>query len=111
MWFGFVLPRIHAFMPTGTLLEIGPGYGRWTAYLKDLCDRLIGVDLAENCVEACRQRFADVDHAEFHVNDGRSLSMVADGSIDVAFSFDSLVHADDDALNAYVVELARVLAP
>ena len=32
-WLGSILPRVHAFIPTGTILEIGPGYGRWTAYL------------------------------------------------------------------------------
>ena len=26
-WFGAILPRIHAFVPTGTILEIAPGFG------------------------------------------------------------------------------------
>ena len=29
-WFGLIFPRIHAFLPTGTILEIAPGFGRWT---------------------------------------------------------------------------------
>ena len=37
--------------------------------------------------------------------------MVADRSIDFAFSFDSLVHVELDALAAYLGELARVLTP
>src|SRR6266567_7931064 len=34
-WSGAILPRIQGCLPTGTILEIGPGFGRWTNYLKD----------------------------------------------------------------------------
>lgn len=111
LWHGALLPRIHAFVPTGTILEIAPGYGRWTQYLKDLCDRLVIVDLTENCIENCRRRFADATNIEYHVNDGRSLAMVEDGSLDFVFSFDSLVHAESDVLGAYLDQLARKLRP
>jgi SAM-dependent methyltransferase len=105
------MPRIHAFEPTGTILEIAPGYGRWTQYLKDLCERLVIVDLTEGCIDHCRARFVDADNIEYHVNDGRSLEMVPDGSVDFVFSFDSLVHAESDVLGAYVEQVARKLTP
>ena len=111
LWFGALLPRIHAHVPAPTILEIAPGYGRWTHYLQHLCERLVLVDMAENCIEHCRQRFAAAEHVEYHVNDGRSLAMVDDGSIDFAFSFDSLVHADPDVLGGYVEQLATKLTP
>src|SRR4051812_43253527 len=111
LWHGALLPRIHAFVPTGTILEIAPGYGRWTQYLKDLCERLVIIDLTAGCIDHCRQRFADATNIEYHVNDGRSLAMVEDGSVDFAFSFDSLVHAESDVLDAYLEQLARKLTP
>ena len=107
--YGSILPRIHAFIPARTILEIAPGFGRWTHYLKGSCGSLIGVDLGENCIRACRQRFAAERHLSFHVNDGKSLAMVADESIDFAFSFDSLVHAEADVIGAYLEQLARKL--
>lgn len=110
-WHGTILNRIRAFVPAATILEIAPGYGRWTRYLKDLCRRLVAVDLSERCVAACRARFAGVGHVSFHTNDGASLAVVEDGSIDFAFSFDSLVHADADVIAAYLSELAAKLAP
>ena len=76
------------------MLEIAPGHGRWTEYLAHHCDRLIGVDLASSCVEVCRERFDGRPNLEFFVNDGRSLDMVDAGSVDLVFSFDSLVHAE-----------------
>jgi SAM-dependent methyltransferase len=111
LWWGTLLPRIHAFVPARTVLELGPGKGRWSQYLKDLCEELILVDVAEHGIEACRRRFAGTSNIAYHVGDGKSLAMVADGSIDFAFSFDSLVHAETDVLEAYASELARVLAP
>jgi SAM-dependent methyltransferase len=111
LWFGAILPRIHAFVPTKTILEIAPGYGRWTEYLKDFCDRLIAVDLTEKCIESCRTRFRGADNIEYHVNDGRSLEMVEDSSVDFVFSFDSLVHVDEDVLEPYLAQLAAKLRP
>ncbi|GAC1316761.1 MAG: hypothetical protein NVSMB25_03080 [Thermoleophilaceae bacterium] len=111
LWYGSILPRIHAHVPAATILEIAPGFGRWTNYLKDLCERLVVVDLAERCIDHCRERFASSSNIDYHVGDGRSLEMVADHSIDLAFSFDSLVHADAEVIGGYLVELARKLSP
>lgn len=109
-WRFAILPRIARFVPTGTVLEIAPGFGRWTHHLRQHCRRLVAIDLSTRCIDACRRRFADDERLEFHVNDGRSLPMVGEGEVDFAFSFDSLVHADADAIGSYVAELARVLA-
>lgn len=110
-WHWSLLPRIRAFVPAATVLEIGTGHGRWTHYLKDLCDSFVGVDLSENCVRACERRFASHPRMSFHLTDGKSLAMVPDGSVDFVFSFDSLVHAEADVLEAYVSQLSRKLKP
>jgi Methyltransferase domain len=110
-WHGAILPRIHTMLPVPTILEIAPGYGRWTQYLKDGCRHLELVDLAENCIEHCRERFADSDHIEYHVNDGRSLAMIEDHSVDFAFSFDSLVHVEPEVIGGYLAQLAHKLTP
>ena len=110
-WFGAILPRIHLFIPTGTLLEIAPGHGRWTHYLRKYCERLLVVDLSQKGIEACQKRFAGSPNITYHVNDGVSLSMIADESVDFAFSFDSLVHAEMDVIGSYVAQLAKKLKP
>ena len=108
-WFGSLLPRIQEWLPASTILEIGPGFGRWTRYLQEQCDHLVLVDFNENCIAACCRRFAEKTHLGYHCNDGRSLAMVADDSIDFLFSFDSLVHAPRVAIEAYVSQLAKKL--
>lgn len=111
LWRSAILPRIDAFVPTGTILEIAPGYGRCTQYLKDLGEELVVVDLAERCIGHCRERFADAANIEYHVNDGRSLAMIDDGSIDFVFSYDSLVHVEADVIGDYLSELSTKLKP
>jgi SAM-dependent methyltransferase len=109
-WSGCLLPRIFPFLG-GRILEIAPGHGRWTQFLQAHCSSLIGIDLAQACVDRCRERFRESPHLEFDVNDGLTFPMIEGGSIDFAFSFDSLVHAESDVMLSYVNELVRVLKP
>ena len=111
LWWRTLLPRIRTFVPAATVLEIGPGYGRWTEYLKTFCEHLIAIDVTPACIESCRERFAGDPRLEFHINDGTSLDVAPTGSIDFVFSFDSLVHAEGDVVDRYVEQLTRVLTP
>jgi ubiquinone/menaquinone biosynthesis C-methylase UbiE len=94
---------------THRILEIACGYGRWTQYLKDLCKNLVVVDISEKCIQACKQRFSERAHIEYHVNDGIKLDMISDCSVDFVFSFDSLVHVDESVMKAYICQLQRIL--
>jgi SAM-dependent methyltransferase len=110
-WRHSLLPRICNWLPANHVLEIGPGYGRWAKFLIDACDQYIGVDIAQNAIDACALRFASREHARFFVNDGHSLKAVPDGWADLVFSFDSLVHVEREELRSYIHELGNKLAP
>lgn len=108
-WWGTIYPRIHLFIPTENILEIAPGFGRWTEYLRVQCKKLSVVDLADSCIDYCKKRFSQSDNISYWVNDGKSLDMIENNCIDFAFSFDSLVHADEDAIEGYINQLSRKL--
>ena len=110
-WAWTIFPRIRRYLPTGRILEIAPGFGRWTNYLKDLCKELVVVDLNELCIERCKERFSSSKNIAYYVNDGKTLDMIPDNSIDCAFSFDSLVHAEADVIEAYLTQLSKKLKP
>ncbi|MFN0206361.1 MAG: class I SAM-dependent methyltransferase [Planctomycetota bacterium] len=98
--------------PGMRVLELGPGGGRWThEILKYNPSRLVLVDLAEKCIELCKQRFSDISNIEYYLNDGRSIPVVADKSIDLIWSFDCLVHVERDDIAAYFQDFRRILAP
>jgi SAM-dependent methyltransferase len=109
-WFGSLYPRLHRFLPASRVLEIAPGFGRWTPFLLAGCDELVGIDLSEACVDACKQRFASAANARFLKNDGISLD-AAEGRFDFVFSFDSLVHAEIDVFENYIPQIVSKLTP
>lgn len=111
MWEAVIRPRISAFIPAGSILEIAPGHGRCTQFLLDACERLTIVDLVPECIEACKRRFGSRPGLTCAVNDGSTLPMVDDESIDFAFTWDSLVHVERETVASYVRELTRVLVP
>lgn len=108
-WNTCIYPRIKSFLPANSVLEIGPGFGRWTEYLLPYCGTYVGVDLAERCIAACQKRFEHYGNVNFIANDGVSLKNLPDRSVDFIFSFDSLVHAEYDVIGAYLHEFRRVL--
>ncbi len=110
-WFGALFPRLHRILPAGAVLEIAPGFGRWTKFLLPLCDTYLGIDLSAQCVDACREVFAAASHATFAQNDGRVLDAAPAASFDLVFSFDSLVHAEIDILEAYIPQILQKLTP
>lgn len=69
-WAGVIFPRIRDYLPAGTILEIAPGFGRWTHYLKDHCDNLWLVEKADQCFEACCRRFGNEPRIKIYHNDG-----------------------------------------
>lgn len=107
-WFATLYPRLHRHLPAARILEIAPGFGRWTRYLLEYCDEYTGIDLSAECVNACKETFRRFEKARFFKNDGLSLGD-ADGQYDFVFSFDSLVHADAGVLDRYVPAIVKVL--
>lgn len=107
-WFGSLYPRLHRFLPTGRILEIAPGFGRWTRFLIPAARSYLGIDLSEKCVEACKARFSG-SSAEFVKNDGLSLEAAQNGDFDLIFSFDSLVHAEINVLEIYIPQIIAKL--
>jgi len=106
-WNAFLYPRLQGFLPSQHILEIGCGFGKWTNFLKQHCTKLTAVDLSEKCISYCKEHFGN--DASFHKSDGLHLEMIEDNSMDLIFSFDSLVHADSDVITSYLHQFPRIL--
>lgn len=92
-----------------TVLEIGPGSGRWTETLQKISKQLICVDLADKCIELCKKRFSQCDNIEFFVNDGSNLDFVSSNTVDFIWSFDAFVHIAPQDIEKYLIGFNRVL--
>lgn len=113
VWHGIIMPRLSGFLPAANILEIAPGHGRFTKYLLEL-GHVTAIDVADECTRYCKSKFRSQrwrGRAKFYTNDGLTLPMVPDNSIDLVFSWDSLVHAERDVIESYLKELFHKLRP
>ncbi len=95
----------------GTILEIGPGAGRWTEALHARADRLILVDITDTTLELCRERLGDPDDVTYLRTDGTGLRGVESASIDAIWAFDAFVHIAPLDIASYLADIDRVLRP
>lgn len=109
-WQMTILPRVINCLPARNVVEIAPGWGRWTRFLMANCSTYLGFDISEKAIDECRKRFCFEKKANFQLNDGKTIGAASDKSIDFIFSMDSLVHAEVDAIEPYIKEFARVLS-
>ena len=97
--------------PGMTILEVGPGGGKWTVKIAPLVEKVIVLDVAESMLERTRQRCqaAGITKVEYIAGNGDDFRPVASGSVDVFFSYDVFVHIALEDTFPYTGEIARVL--
>jgi ubiquinone/menaquinone biosynthesis C-methylase UbiE len=104
----FIIPSVAE---NSTVLEVAMGHGRWTPFLAQRARRYAGIDLSPSCVNFCRKRFTHLTNVDFHATGGRKLSLIASGSVQFVWSYDSFVHIEPDVMEDYMAEFARILSP
>jgi SAM-dependent methyltransferase len=95
----------------GTVLEIGPGGGRWSVLLQPRSERLIVVDVAQRALDLVAERLREADNVEYLLTSGSAIAGVADASVDAVWSFDVFVHIAPVDQAGYLAEIGRVLRP
>ena len=110
LWRELVWPVIEGSDFT-TVVDLAAGHGRNTAKLLPLAQRLYVVDLHEENIAVCRQRFGDDPWRHYLVNNGVDLAGVPDDAVSLVYSFDAMVHFDSDVVRGYLRETRRVLRP
>jgi SAM-dependent methyltransferase len=108
---GEVLPAVAGDRDLGAeLIEVGPGPGASTDWLRHRVRRLVAVELEPDAARALAERFARTN-VEVVNQDATALTF-ADNSFDSAGSFTMLHHLPTPALqNQLLAELLRVLRP
>jgi SAM-dependent methyltransferase len=107
-----VLPQVVDGVELGArMLEIGPGPGASTDWLRHRVGRLIALELEEDAAAKLTDRFADADNVEVHAGDATQIPWPAD-SFDSVGCFTMLHHVPTVALqNQVLSEIHRVLRP
>lgn len=107
-----VLPQVVDGVQLGAkMLEIGPGPGASTDWLRHRVDHLIALELEEAAAAKLAERFADAGNVEVHTGDATQIPWPAD-SFDSVGCFTMLHHVPTIALqNQVLSEIHRVLRP
>lgn len=93
------------------VLELAVGHGRMTQFLLEQADHVTGVDILQENIDFCADRFRNMPNLTLLKNDGVRLAGVEDATISHVFCFDSMIHFDSDVVRHYLAEFHRVMRP
>lgn len=100
----FLLPYLS---PNTTVVEIGPGGGRWTRYML-IANQIYAVDYHQELLSELKSNF-DAPNITFVKNNGDDFPSIQVGSIDFLFSFGAFVHLDVDIIDRYLRNMKPLL--
>lgn len=94
------------------ILDLSIGHGRMTNTFLDISEKVIGVDVNQENIDFCHERFRIDSRYQktcFIHNNGLDLQGIADSSITFVICWDSMVHFDWDVIRNYLKEFYRVM--
>ncbi len=97
--------------PEVDVLELGCGGGKFSAHLRRRTRRLVCADISPDMLARARAHVGEGPDVEYHQLDGRDFAGVADGSVDVIFSYDVLLHLQPQNIFSYLRDARRILRP
>jgi ubiquinone/menaquinone biosynthesis C-methylase UbiE len=92
-----------------TILEIGPGAGRWSETLQRLANKLILADISQTCLDICEKRYNNCNNIEYYLIADQGLAYIPDESVDYIWSYDVFVHINPSDIERYIFEIKRIL--
>lgn len=92
-----------------SVLEIGPGGGRWTEHLARIAKELAVVDITPVCIEICKERFSSYSNISYFINNGSDLGLLGDLHFDGIWSWDVFVHIAAEDIKSYISQCATLL--
>src|SRR5579883_699017 len=88
-----------------TVLDLACGIGRLCRFISPLTKKYIGVDFIPEMIEKAREYNKEFSNAQFYINDGSTLKMIEDSSIDIAFCELAFQHMLKPIQKSYINEI------
>lgn len=93
------------------VVELAVGHGRHVDHYLDRAEKITLVDVNEENINFCKDRFQSQPNIEYLVNSGSDLQEIEDSSVTSIFSYDAMVHFDLSDIARYLEEAYRILVP
>jgi SAM-dependent methyltransferase len=101
--------RLFSELDLVCVLELACGHGRHSFELKEMATEIILMDINEENIAVCRDRFAGMAKFTCIRNDGFSFRPVPDGACSAIFCYDAMVHFDSEVIFSYLRDSFRIL--
>lgn len=92
-------------------IEIACGWGRHVPYYVDKTEGTTLVDIVDENISLCKERFKDKDNIIYYKNNGFNLEKLSSEAYTCVFSYDSFVHFELFDVYEYLKDMYRVLIP
>lgn len=93
------------------VIELACGRGRHVPMYEKYANAITLVDILEENIEMCRERFKDRNNIFYYCNNGVDLSGLPDNTYTSLFTYDAMVHFEMLDIASYLKEFYRVLKP
>jgi ubiquinone/menaquinone biosynthesis C-methylase UbiE len=111
-WENMITPFINPEVPDMShVMELAVGHGRMTEILLGVSEKVTGVDVLQENIDFCANRFEGNSKLTLMRNDGVELGGLDDNSVSFVFCFDSMMHFDSDVVRSYLGEFYRIMQP
>lgn len=107
-------PRILSWIADAdfsVVVDLAAGQGRNSRKLLERAQRLYIVDVLDENIDYCRERFAGDARVSFIENNGLDLAAIPDDAVTLVYCWDAMVHFESDIVRRYLKEFRRVLRP
>lgn len=91
------------------VIELACGHGRHLPYYIDNADNVTLVDILEENMIICKERFKNYNNIEYYHNNGYNLEKLPSDSYTALFTYDSMVHFEMMDVYEYLKDIYRVL--
>ena len=91
------------------VIELACGHGRHVPYYTDMAGMVTLVDILEESMIICRERFKDIHNIKYYKNNGYNLEELPANCYTALFTYDSMVHFEMMDVYEYLKDIYRVL--
>ncbi len=95
--------------PLATVVEVGPGGGRWTRYMQNV-KKIYAVDYYTELLNELESNLG-FNNIVYIKNNGDDFPNIQNSSIDYLFSFGTFVHLDIEIIDLYLRNMKPLLKP
>jgi len=105
------LPKMFELPAGGTAFDLGCGFGRTVAWLKDRYATVHASDISAEVIDEAKRRIGKAPNVQFHVNEADTLpSDIAPGTVDVAYIFTVFQHIPREYAASLLSQVTELLS-